>query len=112
MALVQINNVSIRGISAAVPKQSQEVKGLPFFSDEEADKFIAGTGVERRRLVEAGVTTSDLCYRAAEQLLTEMNWQRDEVDCLIFVSQTPDYILPATSCMLQERLKLDRKSVV
>lgn len=106
MALIQLNNVSLRGISAAIPKQSQEVKGLPFFSDEEACKFIAGTGVERRRLVEEGVTTSDLCYRAAEQLLAEMNWQRDEVDCLIFVSQTPDYILPATSCMLQERLKL------
>ena len=38
--------------------------------------------------------------------MDDLNWNPEDIDCLIFVSQTPDYILPATSCILQERLKL------
>lgn len=111
MALIQVNNVAIRGISASVPRFSQEVNGLSFFTDEEAEKFSTGTGVERRRLVEAGVTTSDLCFAAAEKLIEELGWERNDIDCLIFITQTPDYILPATSCILQDRLKLKQEII-
>ena len=106
MALLQVNNVTIRGISAAVPRFSQEVRGLPFFTCEEAEKFISTTGVERRRIVQKDITTSDLCFEAAEKLINDLGWQRNDIDCLIFVTQTPDYTLPATSCILQNRLKL------
>lgn len=63
-------------------------------------------GVEKRHYVEPGVATSDLCEAAANRLLDELGWERDSVDGLIFISQSPDYLLPATSCMLQERLGL------
>lgn len=72
MALIQVNNVAIKGISASVPKFSQEVKGLSFFTDEEAKKFTAGTGIERRRIVQADVTTSDLCFAAIKKLIEEL----------------------------------------
>jgi 3-oxoacyl-[acyl-carrier-protein] synthase-3 len=111
MAFVQIDNVSIKGIATAVPKFSQEVKNLPCFQEGEAEKFSSGTGVKSRRLAQSDVTASDLSFVAAERLLNELGWQRNDIDCLLFVSQTPDYILPATSCILQDRLKLKQDIV-
>lgn len=54
----------------------------------------------------ADICSSDLCYFAAEKLLEELHWDRTEIDVLVFVTQTPDYIVPATSCLLQQRLGL------
>lgn len=68
-------------------------------------------GVEKRHYVEPGVATSDLCHEAANRLMDQLGWERDSVDGIIFVSQSADYLLPATSCMLQERLGL-RKSII
>jgi 3-oxoacyl-[acyl-carrier-protein] synthase-3 len=52
---------------------------------------------------------SDLCFAAADRLLDDLGWARDSIDALMFVSQTPDYRLPATSCGLQDRLGLSRR---
>ena len=60
-------------------------------------------------MVSAGVCTSDLCEAAARKLLAALNWTPDSVDALIFVSQTPDYLLPATSCSLHGRLRLSKQ---
>src|SRR5207302_10917397 len=60
---------------------------------------------------EEGVTASDLCFEAAETLLGDSTIKRDEVDAILFVSQTPDYLLPATSVVLQSRLKLPTASL-
>lgn len=109
MAIFQIERVSVKGIAACVPKTSEEVHGLPVFSDEEVVKFISGTGVERRRISDKNTTTSDLCYNAAIQLLSDLNWSAEDIDCLIFVTQTPDYILPASACILQQRLGLKQE---
>jgi len=111
MALFQVNNVTIRGISAAVPKYSEEIKGLSCFTDEEAVKFSSATGVERRRISQSDMTSADLCFSATEKLLDELGWQRNDIDCLIFVSQTPDYVIPATSCILQDKLGLKQDIV-
>lgn len=51
-------------------------------------------------------TTSDLCYDAAERLISDLKWDRSEIDAVIFVSQNADYFLPATACILQNRLGL------
>ena len=110
MAFQKISNVSVKGVSACVPKFKEDNKALSLFrSKEEGNKFIESTGVEFRRMVkDSGLCTSDLCYHAAKQLLEDMKWKPEEIDCLIFVSQTPDYILPATSCILQDRLGLPK----
>lgn len=108
MAFQTINNIAIAGISAAVPKVQednflQELLGSP----EEREKFVLNTGIRKRHVVaDSKLCTSDLCFAAAEQLISNLNWDKEEIDCLIFVSQTPDYILPATSCILQNKLDL------
>jgi 3-oxoacyl-[acyl-carrier-protein] synthase III len=106
MAFLHIPDVRLTGLSACVPGRILENSQYPGFTTEEAQKFIASTGVERHRIAEKNVCTSDLCCHAAERLIADLRWAKDEIDCLIFVTQTPDYILPATSCLLQERLGL------
>lgn len=110
MAFIDINNVKVTGISACVPLTSEENSELSVFdSVEDGQKFINSTGVERRRIANESITTSDLCFYAAEKLIEEIGWEKESIDCLVFVSQTPDYILPATSCILQDRLKLSEE---
>jgi 3-oxoacyl-[acyl-carrier-protein] synthase III len=106
MAYIEINNVSIKGVSACVPKKVIENIDNPLFSKEEAEKTILRIGIERRRCVEGNVCTSDLCYEAAERLITDLKWNKNDVEALILVTQTPDYRNPATACILQNRLGL------
>ncbi|EBK2059949.1 hypothetical protein AAL85_24445 [Salmonella enterica subsp. enterica serovar Typhi] len=68
------------------------------------------TGVQTVYRVQPGQTTSDLCFAAAEKLLTDLKWDRSSIDGVVFISQTPDYVLPATSCILQDRLGLPASS--
>ena len=68
-------------------------------------------GVKERRFADENTCSSDLCFAAAEKLITEMQINRDEIDLLIFISQTPDYRMPATSVLLQERLKLSTSTI-
>lgn len=110
MAYQLFKNVRISGISACVPKNIEENSLLDLFqSTVEYERFVATTGIERRHIVKKGICSSDLCYEAAEKLINELGWNKKEIDCLIFVSQTPDYILPATACILQNRLKLSNE---
>ncbi len=109
MAFLEIKNVRIAGVSAGVPSNvvlntSSEVS----FNDYDAEDFVTTTGVKQSRKSQK-LTTSDLCYAAAEKLISDLAWNKDEIGALIFVSQTPDYILPATACILQDRLGLNKE---
>lgn len=108
MATLHIQNIKISGIAACVPENRMDNKQLELLgSPAERTKFIETTGIEYRYTVNGrNITTADLCYESASILLDRLGWDPAEVDCLIFVSQTPDYILPATACILQHRLGL------
>lgn len=113
MAYLTINNIKISGVAACVPKHVEENIDLPIFaSREEAEKVIASTGIARRRVCDIGVTSSDLAVPAVKQLLGDLGWPADTVDCLFFVSMTRDYIAPQTACILQDRLGLREDSFV
>lgn len=110
MAFIQIQNVSIRGIAACVPETVEENISSPVFeSDIEANKFIKSTGIERRHITTDHIVTSDLAQKAAEKLIEDLNWEKESIDCLIFVSQSHDYVLPATACILQNKLGLSEE---
>lgn len=105
MAFLEFNNVRIAGFSAGVPKNVVKTHSRnPKYSDED---FIASVGVREKR-IDAESTTGDLSYYAAEKLISDLGWKKDEIDALVFVSQFRDYILPATSCILQNRLGLKK----
>lgn len=107
MSRLTVNNIRVAGISACVPSRVEENISLPIFSDEtEARKVIASTGIERRRVVDEGVTASDLSVKAVEGLLSDLGWEAHEIDCLIYVCISRDFIAPQTACILQHRLGL------
>lgn len=111
MAFFNSYNTSIRGISAAVPKNEISNWDYEFLSEQERKMLIKTIGVENKRFAPNHITTSDLCFEAAVKLLAELKWEKEEVDLLIFVSQSKDYFLPSTSCILQERLGLTKNTV-
>lgn len=109
MAFLEFKNVRIAGISAGVPKRkvcNLDIKDIS--ADYDSAAFVETTGVLERRIDET-LTTSDLCVAAAEKLLTDLGWDKSEVGGVVFVSQTTDYYLPATACIVQDRLGLSRE---
>ncbi|MFA5531197.1 MAG: ketoacyl-ACP synthase III [Thiohalomonadaceae bacterium] len=111
MAIYDLGNVMISGIACAVPEtvvkaeQYYEVLG-----EDVVDKFVKTVGVKQRHLGgDSMVTTADLCYDAAEKLIKDLQINREEIIALILVTQTPDYIIPATACVLQYRLGLSEE---
>jgi|MGYP001198532153 3-oxoacyl-[acyl-carrier-protein] synthase-3 len=108
MAVFQISDIRLAGIAACVPEKVLSNQDYNWVSRKDRDQIIKTIGVETRHVAEPGQTTSDLCFQAAEQLLGELAWQREEIEILIFVSQSRDYIIPSTSTLLQDRLKLPK----
>lgn len=110
MAFVEFKNVRIAGISAGVPSNviDNMEGGERFSADYSPADFIETTGVRERRWTNS-LTTSDLCVPAAEKLISDLGWDKQEIEALVFVSQTADYVLPATSCIIQDRLGLSKE---
>ena len=105
-----IGNTEIIGVSSAVPSLVRDVSDdAKAFGEDEARRISEAVGVNRRCVVSPEICTSDLCFAAAERLLADLRWDRGTVDALVFVSQTPDYILPATACILHGRLGLAKQ---
>lgn len=110
MAFLECRNARIAGIAAGVPARVRSNLSLSaekgeISGDYTPEAFIEMTGVRECRYSET-LCTSDLCFAAAERLIADLAWDRAEIDALIFVSQTADYVLPATACILQNRLGL------
>ena len=105
MAFLSAKGVRIAGLSVAVPRKIEENRDYPQFSSEEAEKFIATVGVERRHVSDK-LLSSDLCVAAAEKLIADLNWERESIDGLVVVTQTPDYYRPGNATLVQGRLGL------
>jgi 3-oxoacyl-[acyl-carrier-protein] synthase-3 len=97
----------LHGLATAFPERTQ--------SNDELAAGIAGwtgprieakTGIRARRVAAAEETAGDLCARAAERLFAERQIDRSTIDALIVCTQSPDYLLPSTACLLQDRLQL------
>lgn len=108
MAFVEVNNIKIKGLTACVPGNVVENSIYSVIPESERTSFIQSIGIERRRVADRSVCASDLCCKAAEELIGDLGWEKEEIQLLVFVSQTPDYRMPATSCILQHRLGLPR----
>jgi len=112
MATLTFNNIGIQGIAAAVPKNTiNNYEYTAHFPKEDVKEIVDKTGVLERRFAEEGTCASDLCLAAANQLITDLQIDRTEIDALIFISQTADYKMPATAIILQHKLGLSKKTM-
>lgn len=109
MPNISFKNIGITGMAAAVPKNTiDNYKYTEFFPEEDVKDIVNKVGIKERRFAPEGMCASDLCFAAAEQLISDLQIDKEEIDLLIFVSQTPDYRMPATSITLQHRLGLGK----
>lgn len=109
MSWCTVSDVRIAGLATAVPSYVRTVADeVAAFGEDDAARISQTLGVRARRIAPAHMCTSDLCFAAAVRLLDELAYERESIDGLIFVSQTPDYVLPATGCSLHSRLRLSR----
>ena len=107
MPLLKYTNAKISAISCCVPKkQIDNLESEEYGTIEERKKYIETTNVRFRRIADNNTTAADLCYHAAEKVIKDNNISRGSIDALILVTQTPDYFLPPSSIILQNRLDL------
>lgn len=111
MSQLSFHDIGITGLAAAVPKNTiNNYDYTSHFDATTVKDIVDKVGIRERRFAPAGMCASDLCFAAAERLISDMKIDKSEIDLLIFISQTPDYRMPATSIVLQERLGLGKQT--
>lgn len=107
-----LHNVRFAGMATCVPKRvvSNLTDCRPQIRSER-ERLVRNIGIETRRMASEWQCFSDLAFDATEVLLEKLQWKRDEIDALIVVTQSPDYPIPATAIILQDRLGLSHATV-
>jgi len=109
VSFITFENVGILGISAVVPKNIVDNWNFAdIFTTQEIENTINTTGIGQRRFADEKICASDLCYEAALKLIKDLDLQKEDIDLLIFLSQTSDFHQPATAPILQHRLGLPK----
>lgn len=97
----------IQAISYFLPEKvitnEQLVKDFPDWTVEKINNKI---GIKERHIVAENETATDMAVKAAEKLFEEHSIERSTIDYIILVTQSPDYHLPTSACLIQDRLGL------
>jgi 3-oxoacyl-[acyl-carrier-protein] synthase-3 len=102
-----VKYAAIGPISVYLPERVETNDDLSrLFPKWDMDLIYSKTGIRARHIAEPDQCASDLGVAAAERLFAEHNIERDSIDFLLLCTQTPDYPLPTTSCLMQDRLGL------
>lgn len=102
-----IRGSTILGLAAVLPAgvlDNQEIARR--FGEQATAAALKMSGIQQRRIAAPAQHASDLAFTAAERLLGALKFDRSLIDLLIFVSQTPDYRVPITASILQDKLGL------
>lgn len=112
MAVLKFNGVGITAMAGALP--TKIINNLDYtenFPSSQVKEVVEKTGIYKRRFADNNTCASDLCFAAAQKLIFDNQIDREEIDLLVFISQTPDYRMPATSITLQHRLGLKQSCI-
>lgn len=100
-------NTFIKAISYYLPDKIVTNEDLvKEFPEWTVEKVAAKVGVNERHVVAENETASDMATRAAEKLFTEHRIDRSTIDFILLCTQSPDYFLPTSACLIQNRLGL------
>ncbi len=106
MPVLKFRHSRIAGLTCTLPRNEVTTAEIAARFGADTKRVLAMTGIERRRIAPPHMCASDLCADAASRLLDELGWERESIRALIFVTQTADHFIPATACILQQRLAL------
>jgi len=108
----RIEGIAIKGISSYVPENVEDnMDFAPLLGERRVKKQVRLTGIRKRHTSPKYQLPSDLASFAAEKLICELGWKKEEIGVLIFVTQGGDYIIPSTAICLQDRLSLSKECV-
>jgi 3-oxoacyl-[acyl-carrier-protein] synthase III len=102
------NNIKISHIVTSLPKQVLELNSLNSLFEQDLEQVIKHTGVEKIHVAPDEMCTSDLSEAAAKYIFNHFGIDPKSIGALVFVTQTPDYIFPPTSTVLQHKLGLSK----
>jgi len=108
---LSISGVALRGIAAAVPSGKEDNAELESLSEKSKKEIIERVGIRYRHVADTETTASDLCLASTEKLLNELSWDSADVGMLVFVTQTPDHIVPGSATQLQHKLGLPQNAI-
>ena len=107
MSICSTRPARIRAICSSVPERLfDNLKETTAFDRKDVEKVVKLAGVRTRHMASDQICSSDLCVAAAKRVLERLDWDPQTVDALIFVTQSQDYLLPSTACILQHWLGL------
>ena len=80
------------------------------YQDWSAEKILTKTGIAQRHITVPGETAGDLAEAAARKLFEQGAAKPGDIDFILLATQTPDYLLPTTACILQDRLGIPQSA--
>lgn len=100
-----LNKASIKGIASYVPEMRLTNEQLARdFPDWSVDKIYEKTGIQSRPIASDTDTCSSMAVNAAKKLFEKYNISPDSIDFILLCTQSPDYKLPTTACIVQHEL--------
>lgn len=112
MGLSTLHNVRFAGMATCVPKRvMSNLEDCPPSLRSERERLVRNIGIQQRRICPPWQCFSDLVFDATERLLQDLEWKKEEIDALIVVTQSPDYPIPSTAIILQDRLGLSHATI-
>lgn len=112
MGLATLNNVRFAGMASCVPKRVvHNIDDCPPKLRHERERLVRNIGIETRRICAEWQCFSDLAFDATNQLLDDLGWDRGDIGALIVVTQSPDYLIPSTAIILQDRLGFPQTTI-
>lgn len=106
-------NVELVAVSAATPNNRINLSDYGArYGEDLVNRIMQSTGITEVAVTPKEQTCSDLCVEAAKHLLEGRKISPEDIDGLVYVSETTDYIAPTTSAILQDRLGLPKSSIV
>jgi 3-oxoacyl-[acyl-carrier-protein] synthase-3 len=102
-----MNKAFIKGISYYLPREVVTNEDIQKdFPNDDLSKISKSIGIESRHLSENNETASDMAIKAANKLFADYSIDKNQIDFVLFCSQSPDYHLPSTACIIQNELNL------
>jgi 3-oxoacyl-[acyl-carrier-protein] synthase-3 len=111
MAFGTISGVRIKGITTVVPNNKVDNLVVPEEAMAARERLVRNIGIRYRRVCREGQIFSDLVQAAGEDILSKLNWPKESIDVLLLLTQSGEYIIPATSIILQDRLGLPKSTL-
>lgn len=112
MILNEFNGIAIKGIACAVSTNWVSIESLKNGdNDATLDKFVKTTSVQGHYECGPRQTAADLACVAARRILEQKSISPADIGVLVYVTQYPDYRVPSTACVLQDRLGLGKDCI-